>query len=237
MDRHDSTSHPENGEQSLEGKGGINRRSFVKRAGAVAGGVALLGSLPAAMGQAVAAGAAGGGSGPLTAAEMTTLKALLAQLLPKDSLGPGAVEVGVPQYIDGALAGSYKPLLPAYRSFLSILDEAAASAGGGSFEDLSAGAQVKLLEEIESGKAPGVSAAAKTEAEGTFELVLEHMREGMFGDPMYGGNKDLAGWKLIGYPGIQLAVTEPLQEVGASVPPTGMTAKNYGGEPYDGIPV
>jgi gluconate 2-dehydrogenase gamma chain len=216
-------------------QGGLSRRTFIKRTGAVAGGVALLGSLPAAMSQAAAGAKAGAGA--LSAAEMKTLEALLAQLMPKDSLGPGAVELGVPQYISSSLTDSYKPLLPTYKSFLSALDKSAGSAGAESFENLTSGAQVKLLEEVESGKAPGVPAAAKGEAEAAFQLVLEHMREGMFGDPMYGGNKDLEGWKLIGYPGIQLAVTEPLQEVGANVPPTGMIAKTYGGEPYDGIPV
>jgi gluconate 2-dehydrogenase gamma chain len=214
---------------------GLSRRTFIKRTGAVAGGVALLGSLPAAMGQAAAGTKTGGGA--LSGGEMKTLEALLAQLMPKDSLGPGAVELGVPQYISGSLADSYKPLLPTYKNFLSTLDKAAGSAGADSFEDLSGGAQVKLLEEVESGKAPGVPAAAKAEAEAAFPLVLEHMREGMFGDPMYGGNKGLAGWELIGYPGIQIAVTEPLQQVGAKVRPSGMTAKSYGGEPYDGTPV
>jgi gluconate 2-dehydrogenase gamma chain len=216
-------------------QGGLSRRTFIKRTGAAAGGVALLGSLPAAMSQAAAGGKAGGGA--LSAGEMKTLEALLAQLMPKDKLGPGAVEIGVPQYISGSLTDSYRSLLPTYRNFLSALDEAAGSAGADSFEALSSGAQVKLLEEVESGTAPGVPAAAKAEAEAAFQLVLEHMREGMFGDPMYGGNKDLEGWKLIGYPGIQLAVTEPLQEVGATFKSTGMIAKSYGGEPYDGTPV
>jgi Gluconate 2-dehydrogenase subunit 3 len=217
------------------GDGGLSRRTFIKRTGMAAGGVALLGSLPAAM-RGTAAGAQAG-AGALSAREMKTLEALLAQLMPKDSLGPGAVELGVPQYIDSSLTTSYKPLLSTYKSFLATLDKAASAAGADSFEDLSGGAQVKLLEAAEAGKAAGLSAAEKAEAEATFPLVLEHMREGMFGDPMYGGNKGLEGWKLIGYPGIQLAATEPVQQVDAKVPPTGMTAKNYGGEPYDGTPV
>jgi gluconate 2-dehydrogenase gamma chain len=211
-------------------QGGLSRRTFMKRTGAVAGGVALLGAWPAAMSQAAAAATAGS----LTPAEMATLEAVLAQLLPKDELGPGAVEVGVPQYIAGSLAGSYKPLLSTYQAFLSTLDTAA---GSGGFTGLSGGEQVKLLEQVESGKTPGVSAAESVAAESVFSLVLEHMREGMFGDPMYGGNKDLAGWDLIGYPGIQLVVTAPLQQVGATVRPTGMSATSYGGEPYNGTPV
>jgi gluconate 2-dehydrogenase gamma chain len=31
--------------------------------------------------------------------------------------------------------------------------------------------------------------------------------EGMFADPVYGGNKDFAGWRLVGFPGAQPAFT------------------------------
>lgn len=41
-----------------------------------------------------------------------------------------------------------------------------------------------------------------------FKMVLEDVYEGMFSDPVYGGNRDLAGWKLVGYPGAQRAYTE-----------------------------
>ncbi len=54
--------------------------------------------------------------------------------------------------------------------------------------------------DFESGKielklAPGLS------ARGFFELVLQNTMEGFFADPLYGGNKGLAGWKLVGFPG------------------------------------
>jgi gluconate 2-dehydrogenase gamma chain len=41
----------------------------------------------------------------------------------------------------------------------------------------------------------------QSEAAGFFELVWQHLREGLFADPIHGGNRDLAGWKLIGFPG------------------------------------
>jgi hypothetical protein len=44
--------------------------------------------------------------------------------------------------------------------------------------------------------------------------------EGMFGDPMYGGNRDLVGWTLIGYPGAQRQYTpEEMQDPNFSRPP------------------
>jgi gluconate 2-dehydrogenase gamma chain len=199
----------------------------------------------------LAAAAAVGGSGliesasalaasaptALTAAELATLTAVLAQLLPADSLGPGAVEAGVPTYINQSLAGSYKPLLAAYQSFLPMFDSAAESMGASSFSALSAAQQVSLLSEFEAGTPPGVPASQATAVQGLFQLLLEHMREGMFGDPMYGGNQNLAGWTLIGYPGIQLVTTAAEQQINANVTPSGKTARSYGGKPYNGPPV
>jgi gluconate 2-dehydrogenase gamma chain len=38
-------------------------------------------------------------------------------------------------------------------------------------------------------------------------MMLEDTYEGMFSDPIYGGNHAFAGWKLVGYPGAQRAYT------------------------------
>ena len=59
-----------------------------------------------------------------------------------------------------------------------------------------------MLEVLEAGKAGGFP-----EAKGFFKMVLEDTYEGMFSDPEYGGNRDYAGWKLVGYPGAQRAYT------------------------------
>ncbi|MBC8099085.1 MAG: gluconate 2-dehydrogenase subunit 3 family protein [Armatimonadetes bacterium] len=40
-----------------------------------------------------------------------------------------------------------------------------------------------------------------------FTVLRRHTAEGMFSDPAYGGNRDMVGWKLIGYPGAQRAYT------------------------------
>lgn len=34
-----------------------------------------------------------------------------------------------------------------------------------------------------------------------FAVLLHNTLEGFFSDPLYGGNRDMAGWKLIGFPG------------------------------------
>ena len=34
-----------------------------------------------------------------------------------------------------------------------------------------------------------------------FPLLITHTRQGFYADPIYGGNRDRAGWKVIGFPG------------------------------------
>ena len=55
---------------------------------------------------------------------------------------------------------------------------------------------------LEQGKASNFSWPS---AQAFFNTVRTHTMEGMFADPIYGGNKDFAGWRLIGFPGAQPA--------------------------------
>jgi len=84
-----------------------------------------------------------------------------------------------------------------YRSGLAALDKHCRQAGGTGFATLDSAKQDALLSELETGKLAleGVDGVA------FFALMLQNVREGYFSDPMYGGNKDMAGWKLVGFPG------------------------------------
>ena len=62
---------------------------------------------------------------------------------------------------------------------------------------------------------------------GFFNLVLAHTVQGTFGDPFYGGNRNFAGWDLIGYPGVRLAVAAEQQNLDAKTSPTHMSAYDY----------
>src|SRR5258707_569668 len=90
-------------EEAVEA-GRLSRKTFLGRTAAAAGGVALLGASGAQASRLLrTAGALGGETyapAALAASEMSTLKAVLSQLLPKDELGPGAVVSGVHIYID-----------------------------------------------------------------------------------------------------------------------------------------
>jgi gluconate 2-dehydrogenase gamma chain len=214
----------------------FSRRHFLERTALVAGSAAVLGIASEVPGlvEAAASHVAEEAYTPvaLTAAEMTTLKAILARLIPKDKLGPGAVEAKVHIYIDKELAGYYKELLPTYQKYLPMFDTAASSLGAASFAKLSHSQQDALLKQFEAGQPPGAASADPSLA-GLFQLLLEHTREGMFGDPMYGGNYKFAGWDLIGYPGIRLVWTAQQQAMGTKVKPAHKSAKAFGGQPYN----
>lgn len=206
----------------------LSRRQFIERGGVMAGGVIALGlapGLPVLQDAPTTAEAAAPAA--LTPGEQTTLRAILARLLPQDELGPGAVEAGVDVYIDRALTGAYAAFMPLYRQNLAAINAAAKAQGAASFAALATHQQDMLLQQIEAGKAAGPSSAT------FFQVVLEHMREGMFSDPMYGGNRNYAGWNLIGYPGIKLVWTAQQQAVGAHVQPAHKSATTFGGRPYN----
>ena len=222
-----------------ESSGQLTRRVLIGRGAAVAGGMTVLGAHATEAAAAVEHASAMLEAGPrvsLTAAWMKTLKAVLADLLPNDDLGPGAVEAGVHVYIDRALAGSYKALRPTYASLLPLFEKSAKSMGASSYAALPAAQRMTLLAAFEAGTPPGVPRAEGASVAAGFQVLLEHMREGMFGDPMYGGNRNLSGWNLIGYPDILLTPTVENQSIGGQIKSTGKSARSFGGRPYNGPP-
>jgi len=158
----------------------------------------------------------------LNEAEFAFVEAAVARLIPNDALGPGAKEAGVAEFIDHQLAGPYGraetwymqgpwkkgsdtqgyqlKLTPAalYRSAIADIDAHVHEASQGkAFVDLDAAAQDALLHELEDGKVELAHAPAKT----FFKILLQNTTEGFLADPMYHGNRDFIGWKLIGFPG------------------------------------
>ena len=156
-----------------------------------------------------------------TPVEATFIEAALARLIPKDELGPGAVEAGVAYFIDRQLAGDfgagsrwymqgpwdkgeatqgYQSRMPPaayYRAAIREIDEAISREAKSSFAKLAAADQDAWLHRVEEGKLQLPTADAKS----FFKMLWQNTLEGFWSDPMYGGNRDLAGWKLIGFPG------------------------------------
>jgi gluconate 2-dehydrogenase gamma chain len=91
-----------------------------------------------------------------------------------------------------------------YRKALPMVDKASQNKFGQKFLDLSSDQQDQLLEDMENGKTTGFSEPPDSVF---FSVIHDDAIEGMFADPVYGGNRDMVGWKLIGYPGAQRAYT------------------------------
>ena len=157
-----------------------------------------------------------------TAEEAAAVEAIVDRLIPPDPQTPGGREAGCAVFIDRQLAGPYgsaralymrppfmdgtpqqgaqSPLTPAarYRQGLAALDKYCRQAfAGKSFAVLPDEQKDKVLGGMEKG--PIVFEGASATA--LFEQILNNTREGFFADPVYGGNRDMAGWKMIGFPG------------------------------------
>jgi gluconate 2-dehydrogenase gamma chain len=159
----------------------------------------------------------------LTADESDVLEAVVARLIPSDATSPGAAEARAAHYIDRALGGALAPSRETYRQGLAAIDALAVSSRGNRFAQLTGADQDALLEQLEADTPatfPGGAAAF-------FTLVLGHTLQGTFGDPHYGGNRNFAGWDLLGYLGIRLAVTADEQRLGQKPSQMHMSAYDY----------
>ncbi|TWB21687.1 gluconate 2-dehydrogenase subunit 3 family protein [Nitrospirillum bahiense] len=157
-----------------------------------------------------------------TAAEAAFIEAAVGRLIPADELGGGAIEAAVPLFIDRQLDGEYghasrwymqgpwapplktqgyqSRMTPAevYRSAIRAIDDMVAKQhGGASFAKLPPDEQDAVLKGLEANELTIEDVDTKV----FFTLLLQNTIEGFFSDPVYGGNKDMIGWRLIGFPG------------------------------------
>ncbi len=185
-----------------------------------------------------------------TPKEVSTIEAIADRIIPADDLSIGGKEAGCALFLDRQLAGDYGKAVRVYRlgpfvenglpqagpqykdvpaeryrlGLASINDIAAAKYQGKQFSDLTAEQQDSLLEKIESGVIPlsGVNGQL------FFDQLVQNMREGYFADPIYGGNKDMAGWKMLGFPGAQYDFRDVIDERGKAlnIEPVSMVSNN-----------
>lgn len=163
--------------------------------------------------------------GYLTQPEVRFLDAAVDRLIPADDLGPGAKEADVTYFIDQQLAsiwgthgrnyrmgpwpdgtpqqGFQSRLTPQeiYRAAIRETDLYCSRRYGRIFAFLAAEQQDEVLHGLEAGGIELESLSAQL----FFSLLLRNTVEGFFADPMYGGNRDKVGWRLIGFPGVASA--------------------------------
>ncbi|MNP04208.1 Gluconate 2-dehydrogenase subunit 3 precursor [compost metagenome] len=149
------------------------------------------------------------------------MAAIFDRLIPEDELGMSASQAGCVVFLDRQLAGPYGQaastyrlgpfkqgtpeqgpqfrLTPAqrYREGLARLGDYSRSQHGKLFSALEPERQDDLLRAMEAGQDRLPSALDAD----FFALLLQNVREGYLADPMYGGNRNMVGWRLIGFPG------------------------------------
>jgi gluconate 2-dehydrogenase gamma chain len=141
-----------------------------------------------------------------TETEALIVAAAASRIFPSDDSGPGAREAGVSIFIDRQLAGPYgrdrfrytqPPFESAPREFgyqggatpRQIYRDGLKSLQG--FHLLVPAAQDEALHKIESTL--------------FFSLLRQNTIEGMFCDPLHGGNAGMVGWQLVGFPGPRMS--------------------------------
>ena len=206
---------------------GLGRRDFLK--GAVVGGAAAATvSLPqGAEAQQVASPTAAPDAGSpgysfLNLEEAAFVEALVDHMVPADDLTPKGTHIGINIYIDRALAGGWGkgerlymqgpwklglpsqgyqlPLTPAqlYRAGIEATNAHCRKAYGKVFDRIDDKQREEVLVALSSGK---LSFDNGLPARVFWTTVYQTVMEGMFSDPIYGGNRNKAGWRLIGFPG------------------------------------
>ena len=215
----------------------IPRRDFLVAAGtAVAAGLAS--SSADAQTNTAAAPAASTASAPaegvltLTPMEQAFFAAAVDTLIPADELTPSGSDCGLVVFIDRELAGAWGSGAKMYRSGpfrkgkpeqgyqlaltpreffavgISATNEWSRKTYGKDFDRLAPKEREVALKELEGGKA----ALSDFNGKEFFEALLTITMEGFFADPIYGGNRNKVGWKMVGYPGLPAVYTNLIDE-------------------------
>jgi gluconate 2-dehydrogenase gamma chain len=111
-----------------------------------------------------------------------------------------------------------------YRAAIKAIDAAVVrESRGASFAKLAAADQDAFLHRLEKGEV----ALDGVDAKAFFAQLLQNTLEGFWSDPIYGGNKDMAGWKLIGFPGARYDHADFVAKHGEKypLPPVGITGR------------
>ena len=160
------------------------------------------------------------------------LEASVERIYPEDENGPGAIGLGVPYFIDKQLAGPYGSNKYDYMkgpvqevkvasSYQTLMTRGAVVIEGvrklnaeslkihdAKFYDLEGEQQDEMLMAMEAGDIELRGVKGPT----FFNLLRQMTIEGAYADPLYGGNKDMLGWKMKEHPGIRPGYSDLIEE-------------------------
>lgn len=224
------------------------RRGFLRRSIAIVPAASALTATGFVAGQQVAAQPASAAAAPASppytpvyfhAEEWAFIQAAVARLIPSDDTGPGAIEAGVPEFIDRQMEGVFGhaaiwymqgPFVPSsplfgyqgkmpprdvYRAGIAATDAwCRQQKGGKRFAELDAATQDEVLKGLDGGTIQFAEVGAKD----FFTFLLQNTKEGYFSDPIHGGNKNAVAWKMIGFPGARADFLDWVQKPGVHYP-------------------
>jgi len=204
----------------------FDRRDFIK--GAVVGGAAAATTGVAAVSESAQAQPQPAAVSPspayafLNLEEAAFVEALVDHMVPADNLSPSGTDIGINIFIDRALAGAWGkgdrlymqgpwkrgapsqgyqlPLTPAqlYRAGIAATNGYCRKQHQKSFDQLDETQRQAVLVGLSTNKITFDDGPPVREFWG---MVYQTVIQGMFSDPIYGGNRNKAGWKMIGFPG------------------------------------
>lgn len=161
--------------------------------------------------------------------EAITVEAIGERIIPAEADEPGATDAGVVYYIDRAVAGFSTRLQRPYRLGLRELTGWCVGEHGAPFHELDTATQDAVVTEflgtpiepslegpVTEPNGPQIAAGAHDTAllRRLFAIIREHVVEGYFCDPVYGGNRGTVAWKLVGFPGAQWGYTAAQMQPG-----------------------
>jgi gluconate 2-dehydrogenase gamma chain len=216
----------------------IPRRKFLVGAG-LAGTAVAAGMAPSAPAEAQAPAPAAASAAPqaeplllLNETEHAFVVAAVDTIIPADELSPSGSACGCDTYIDRQLASAWGggakmyragpyikgkpeqgyqlPLTPAefFTAGIAAANAWSRKTYGHDFDRLDADKRIEALKAMEEGKAQFENFSSRA----FFARVLAMTMEGFFGDPIYGGNRNKASWKMLGFPGLPATYANVVEE-------------------------
>jgi gluconate 2-dehydrogenase gamma chain len=202
---------------------GFDRRDFLKSAVVGGAAAAVPEMLPGAAQAQTAAAQTPPGYAFLNTDEAAFVEALVDHMVPADELSPKGTDIGINVFIDRALGGAWGkgdrlymqgpwkpgvpsqgyqlPLTPAqlYRAGIEATNAHCVKTYSKTFDRLTEAQREEVLIGLSTAK---ISFDSGLPVRVFWTTLYQSVMEGMFSDPIYGGNRNKAGWKLIGFPGV-----------------------------------
>ncbi|MBY7144292.1 gluconate 2-dehydrogenase subunit 3 family protein [Virgibacillus sp. NKC19-3] len=163
--------------------------------------------------------------------DFNVLEAATERIYPENKNGPGAIGLRVPYFIDGQLAGDFGSnrkdymIGPFKENKYDHLYQTRMNRGevfieglrkmnviskdkyDVDFHDADGKQQDTILQSFDNDEIELEGVSSKT----FFNLLRKMTIEGAYSDPLYGGNKDMQGWKMREYPGPRAAYSDLIE--------------------------